>query len=139
VVGTELPTGVYRVVRYWETLDDRNDILANELALDNGLTLAVVTTAATYVQFAGEAVILRDRPSVDPLVEGFTEGTYLVGSDIAAGRYRVSRTNGLAYAARLDTKLDIIDNDLNQGSVILTVDPSDYAFTFRGSLEKLDG
>ena len=139
LVGSEVPTGVYRVVRYWETLDDRDVILANELALDNGLTLAVITTAATYVQFAGEAVSVRDRPSVDPLLEGFTEGTYLVGADLAPGRYRVSRADGLAYAARLDTKLDIIDNDLNQGSVILTVDPSDYAFTFRGTLEKLDG
>ena len=45
----------------------------------------------------------------------------------------------LAYAARLDANLDIIDNDLNQGSVILTVQSSDYAFRFRGTLEKLDG
>jgi hypothetical protein len=139
LVGSEVPTGVYRVVRYWETLDDRDMILDNELALDNGLTLAVVTSAATYVQFAGEAVSVRDRPSVDPLGEGFTEGTYLVGADLAPGRYRVRSADSLAYAARLDTDLDIIDNDLNQGSVILTVTPSDYAFRFRGTLEKLDG
>ncbi|MDH3299936.1 MAG: DUF4214 domain-containing protein [Acidimicrobiia bacterium] len=138
LVGSEVPPGVYRVVRYWATLDEDNDILDNEFVLDNGLALAVVTSKATSVQFAGEAVGLRDRPNVDPLGLGFTEGTYLVGADLQPGRYRVRSADDLAYAARLDANLGIIDNALNQGSVILTIGPSDYAFTFRGTLEKLN-
>lgn len=139
IVGSEVPSGVYRATRYWATLDANNDILQNELVVENGLGLAVVPPNATLVQFAGEAISVNDRPTVDPLGEGFTEGTYLVGADISPGRYRVRSADDLAYAARLDTGLDIIDNDLNQGSVILAIQASDYAFTFRGTLEKLDG
>lgn len=136
-VGSEVPPGVYRVSRYWATLDQNRDILDNDVVGQNGVLLAVVPESATYVQFSGEALALRDRPVVDPLVEGYTGGTYLVGNDIAPGTYRVSRPGDLAYGARLDAGLGIIDNDLNSGSVILIVEPTDYAFTFSGTLERI--
>jgi hypothetical protein len=136
LVGSEVPAGVYRVARYWATFDADREILANDLVAD-GVSLAVIPSSAAFVQFAGEAVALRDRPVVDPIADGHTDGTYLVGPDLAPGRYRVTRSDGLAYGARLDTTLDIIDNDLNPGSIILTVQPTDYAVTFAGRLERI--
>ena len=43
----------------------------------------------------------------------------------------------MPYAARLDNRLDIIDNDLNDGSVIVIVAKTDFALTFTGTLERL--
>ena len=72
----------------------------------------------------------------DPIEGGFTTGTYLVGVDIQPGRYRVTAIGDRsAYAARLDGTLDIIDNNLSDGSVLMIVNESDFAFTFTGMLE----
>ena len=69
------------------------------------------------------------------------QGVYLVGFDIQPGTYRVSDPDG-AYAARLAVlptgEWDILDNGLNDGSVILTVQPGDFAFEFRGVLELVE-
>lgn len=137
VVGSEVTPGVYRVVRYWATLDQNQNILDNDLVGRNGLSLAVIPAEAAFVQFSGEATALRDMATVDPIAKGYDDGVYLVGTDIQPGLYRVSRPGEFAYGARLDATLDIIDNDLNEGSVILTIQPTDYAFSFRGTLERI--
>ena len=92
---------------------------------------------ATHIRFSGTAAPITKNPSIDPIAEGFTAGTYLVGPDISPGRYRVIDPGGFAYGARLDADLDIIDNDLNENSVILTIQATDFAFSYSGSLERL--
>ncbi|MEM9652258.1 MAG: hypothetical protein AAGA65_09200 [Actinomycetota bacterium] len=136
IVGTEIPPGVYRVERYWATLDANQEILENELVSD-GLALAVITEDATFVEFSGQAIAVEDMPVVDPMLQGFTDGTYLVGADIEPGQYRVSNPGGSAYGARLDSTLDILDNDLNDNSVILTIRETDFAFSISGTLERI--
>jgi len=138
VVGGDVSPGVYRVIQYWATLDANEEILNNEFVLDNGLALAVIPAGARLVKFSGEAVAVNHTASLDPIAAGYTDGTYLVGNDIEPGRYRVSNPGELAYGARLDATLDIIANDLNENSIILTIQPTDYAFTFSGTLQRID-
>lgn len=134
LVGTEIAPGVYRTNGYWSVNSADGEIIDNDL-IRSGTTIAVIPEGAATVKFSGEALAIADSAVYDPIVEGFTEGTYVVGVDIQPGQYRVSGSN--AYAARLDGNLEIIDNDLADGSVILMVDPSDAYFKFSGTLEKI--
>ena len=142
IVGTEVAPGLYRVAGYWALLDDEFDIIENDGVYDNGLGLMVVPeSGAKYVEISGEAVSLEQAPSLPVLLAGYTEGTYLVNVDIEPGTYRVSDSD-YAYAARLspmpDGSWDIIDNDGNEGNVIIKIAPSDFAFEFSGVLERIE-
>jgi len=137
LVPDEVPPGVYRVVGYWATLDEDLETIENDGVYDEGaLSLAVIGSDASYVEFSEEALPLSELPSYPVLELNPTEGTYLVGPDIAPGRYRVT-SNSYAYAARLDDTLEIIDNDGNDGSVIVVLKPTDYAIQFSGTITPL--
>jgi len=77
---------------------------------------------------------------VNALASDLEGGTYIVGTDIAPGRYRVSDAD-YAYASRLRSmangEWDIIDNEGNAGSVIIIIQETDDAFQYSGRLEKL--
>jgi len=136
-VPDEVPRGTYRVFGYWATLDQDMEIIENDGVYDEGeLSLAVVGSNATYVEFSKEALPVDELPSYPVLELNPTAGTYLVGPDIAPGRYRVSN-DGYAYAARLDDTLDIIDNQGNEGSVIIVIQPTDFAVQFSGTISPL--
>jgi hypothetical protein len=93
-----------------------------------------VAPTDSYVEISGAAVALVDLPRVDPIAEGWTDGTYLVGTDIAPGRYNVTPAGSNAYFARLDADLGIIDNNLSEGNVIAVVDPADRALSYTGTI-----
>ena len=139
VVGSEIEPGFYRASRYYSRLDQNQEIIANDLVTNNGWTVVQVESTDSFIEFSGVAYPLEALPVLDPIEEGFTDGSYLVGTDVSPGTYRVSSANGRsAYAARLSCNGDIIDNELNDGSVILTVQESDCIFSISGTLEKLD-
>lgn len=139
LVGSEIEPGFYRVSRYFSRLDANQDIIDNDLVLDEGWTIVNVESTDKFLEISGVAYPLDAMPVLDPIAEGFTDGTYLVGTDIQPGVYRVTAGEGdLAYAARLACDRDIIDNDLNSGSVILTVRASDCLFEISGQLERLE-
>jgi len=135
-VAGELEPGTYRVGGYWARLGANGDIIDNALTSNGGLTILHVDGTEDIVEINGEAVPLAELPVVDPIALGLTDGVYLVGIDVAPGRYRVT-SDGLSYAARLDSNLGIIDNALSEGSVVITIAPSDYAVEISGSLELL--
>lgn len=135
VVGDEIAPGTYRVAGYWARLDAALEIIDNDLVSGDGFSLVNVLDTDSFIEISQEAVALADVPSIDPIALGFDTGTYLVGADIAPGQYRVTATGSSAYAARLDATLEIIDNDLNQGSVIVIVEPGDFALSYSGTLE----
>lgn len=139
VVGSEIEPGFYRASRYYARLDQNQEIIDNDLVTNNGWTVVQVESSDVFIEFSGVAYPLEVMPVLNPIEEGFTDGSYLVGADVSPGTYRVSSANGRsAYAARLGCDGDIIDNDLNDGSVILTVQDSDCIFSISGNLEKLD-
>jgi hypothetical protein len=136
-VGTDIQPGVYRVSGYWARLDEALEILDNDLtAGDNGFSLVSVLDTDAYVEINGAALNVDDSRPLDPVAEGFNEGTYLVNHDLAPGRYRINPPEGsTAYWARLDASMEIIDNDLSEGQLIVIVDTSDWALRFTGTIE----
>lgn len=136
VVPDQFAPGVYRVEGYWARLDANQEIIDNDI-VDSGLTLMNVAPTDAYVEISGAAIALVDLPVVDPIAEGWTDGSYLVGTDIPAGRYNVTGAGRSAYFARLDANLEIIDNNLSEGNVIAVVDPSDWAFSYTGTLASM--
>jgi hypothetical protein len=142
MVGTELEPGEYRVSGYFARLDSKMEIIDNDgVYSENALTFMKVLPTDAYVQINGEAVRVEDfrayvGTGYDPIAIGATGGTYIVGEDIAPGRYRV-QDDTYAYAARLRCDRDIIDNEGNAGSVIIIVRENDCLFQFSGILSKI--
>lgn len=142
VAGAEFAPGLYRASRYWALLDPAQEIIDNDL-IDEGTGYSLMNVppaGVAFVKIDGKAISTNDMPFYDPIAEGATAGTYLVGFDIQPGTYRVSDPDS-AYAARLsltpEGQLDIIDNDLSEGNVILTIQEGDFAFTYSGTLERI--
>jgi hypothetical protein len=135
VVPDQSP-GTYRVEGYWARLDGNQEIIDNDL-VDSGLTLMNVAPTDAYVEISGAAIALTDLRHVDPIAGGWTDGTYLVGIDIAPGPYNVTPAGSSAYFARLDTNLEIIDNNLSEGNVIAVVDPGDWALSYTGTIQAM--
>jgi len=134
IVGAEIAPGMYRVAGYWARLDSHQGIIANDNVHGSGLSLLKVVPSDSYIEISGEAASLSDMPSVDPIASDMRSGTYLVGVDIAPGRYRVSGEGSLAYAERIDRNMNTIQNEANYGSVLIQIAPSDFAFKFSGLL-----
>jgi hypothetical protein len=135
LVGKELPAGTYRVEQYWARLDANQEIIDNDV-VDKGLTVVNVQPTDVYIKFDGQALAIVNSKPIDPAANGYTDGTYLVGYDLQPGRYRIAKAQG-AYFARLDAKGEIVDNDLNDGSVIAVVRPTDWALKFDGTIQRL--
>jgi hypothetical protein len=135
-VPDQFAPGTYRVEGYWARLDAGQEIIDNDL-VDSGLTLMTVAPTDAYVEINGAAPALADLPRVDPIAEGWTDGTYLVGVDIAPGRYNITSAGSSAYFARLDANGEIIDNNLSDGNVIAVVEPGDWALSYTGTIQAM--
>lgn len=133
-VGTEFQPGVYRVLGYWARLDAAQEIIDNEIT-DDCSSIMVVKDTDAYVDISGAAINVNDSIAVDPITEGCTDGTFLVGYDIAPGQYKVMPVDGNAYWARLDGDLEIIDNDIGEGQLIVVIQAGDYAINISGTLQ----
>lgn len=138
IVGTEIQPGQYRVAGYWARLDSDFDIIRNDGVYDDrSLSYVEIQPTDAYFELSGEAIALADLSVYDPVGLGAKGGTYLVGVDIAPGRYRVEDET-FAYAARLACDGDIIRNAGNEGNVIIEIQPSDCLFSYTGSISRLD-
>ena len=144
VIGVDFDPGTYRVSGYFALLNESLDIVENDGEYGFGTTLVNVPEPggeSVYLEISGEAILAADSPvSVNAGIAELESGTYVVGTDIAPGRYRVS-DDDYAYAARLRSmpngEWDIISNAGNEGSVIIIIEETDDAFEFSGTLEKL--
>jgi hypothetical protein len=127
IVPDEVPNDTYRLAGYAARLDVGLEIVDNYLMDDNGFGIVIVQPTDSYLEIDGEIVTVEafGQP-LDPIAAGFTNGVYLVGYDIAQGRYRVQPDNETSYWARLDDTMDIIDNDLSDGATIVAVKDADF-------------
>ena len=80
-------------------------------------------------------------PPPGPKTSIETNGTFVVGSDIAPGTYRSTGGKDGCYWARLKTLNtgDIIDNNVGDGPQVVEILPTDKAFMTRncGKWEKV--
>ena len=145
IIGVDFDPGMYRVAGYFALLDEAMDIVENDGEYGFGTTLVNVPEPggeSVYIEISGEAILAADFPVyVNAVMAELEGGIYIVGTDIAPGRYRVS-DDDYAYAARLRSmpngEWDIISNDGNEGSVIIIIQETDDAFEFSGTLEMID-
>jgi hypothetical protein len=138
IVPDEVAADTYRLAGYAARLDDEFEIIDNYLIGDDGFGIVIVQPTDSYLEVDGGVVTVEafGHP-LDPIAEEFTSGVYLVGYDIAPGRYRGQPEDGASYWARLDGTLDILDNDLSDGATIVIIEQSDFALEFTGRLELL--
>jgi hypothetical protein len=138
LIGVDIEPGTYETVDfftdgcYWERLSglsgDLDDILAN----DNTDFKAVVEVAAGDEAFSSTRCgdWTYPRTSEEPLTE-FIDGTWIVGDQIASGRYRNDGGEG-CYWQRLSgfsgTLDDILANDNTDNPTIVDISSSDAGF-----------
>jgi hypothetical protein len=136
VVGTDIQPGLYRFAGYVARLDSGMGIITNE-SVNSGLGLVLVNQHDAYFEVNGEAVPIANYPVYDVLENNPRGGIYLVGVDIPAGRYRIHGDGRSAYYETYDKTMKRINNDLNSGSLILSLGPGTFAMSFTGRLERL--
>ncbi|MCU1396271.1 MAG: hypothetical protein JWM34_4699 [Ilumatobacteraceae bacterium] len=134
LVNTEFAPGLYRVGQYWERLAADGSIIDNDITSDCPSLVQVLPTD-DQIKIQGQALPVSLTQPYDPIANNCTDGTFLVGLDIQPGRYKVTPDeNGNAYWARINKKFDIIDNDVVQGQLIVTIKPGDFAIKIDGTL-----
>lgn len=136
IVGSEVQAGLYRFAGYVSRLDSTMNIITNESA-SSGLGLICISQHDSYFEVSGEAVPISSFPVYDVLANAPRGGTYLVGVDIPAGRYKIHGEGGSAYYAIYDRNLNLLNNDFNSGTLIMNLSTSAYAMGFTGRLERL--
>jgi hypothetical protein len=96
-------------------------------------TTTTVTSTLQPVITQTVTVTYTPPPPPGPKTTISTNGTYVVGTDIAPGTYRTSGGTGCYWARlrSLDTG-DIIDNNVSDGPQVVQILPSDAAFLTRG-------
>lgn len=135
-VGTDIAPGVYRVGQYWELQDKHQNTLANDLT-QGCPSIVVVTDRHAFLKVQGGAVDATVT-RVDPIAEECTSGTFLVGTDIEPGKYKLHPLGGHGYWERINSRLGTIANDLSAGQSIVVVRASDFALKINGgSLERM--
>ncbi|SDZ29917.1 hypothetical protein SAMN05421736_10992 [Evansella caseinilytica] len=142
LVNDEIEPGLYRNdggMFYWERLSGFGGTLDEIIANGNPSGIAYVEILESDEAFSssgsGEWILIDDDYEFE-LLTAFGDGQYLVGKDIAPGKYRNDdATTG--YWARLSSfkgDLDsIIANDIVDGSVVVEISDSDFGFETSGS------
>jgi hypothetical protein len=145
-VGRDLPAGTYRTrvaasSCYWERLSGAGgtfgEIIANELT--SATTIVTIASSDAYFRSRNCGTWTSNLSAITPGPNApFADGTYIVGTDVAAGTWRA--TGGTSarscYWERMSgfsgTFQDIIANDLSQGPTFVTIAASDRGFKTRG-------
>jgi hypothetical protein len=138
-IGSDIPAGTYRTRAstnscYWERLKSFSGDLKDIIANDFGSGYMVVTIKSTDKGF-NSTRCGRWSSNLSRVTLSYTrfgQGTFIVGTDMAAGTYRSSKGNG-CYWARLrgfgGTLSDIITNDFRTGGpALVTIRSSDKRF-----------
>ena len=136
VVGKDIAPGVYRFAGYVARLDSEMQIITNS-SVHAGLGIVRVMEHDSYFEVNGEAIHVDNYPIYDVLKDNPRGGIYLVNTDLPPGKYRINGDGRSAYYAIYDPNMNLLNNDLNNGSVILSLPASAYAVEFTGRIEKL--
>ncbi|MCV7312420.1 hypothetical protein H7J89_17630 [Mycobacterium paraffinicum] len=96
----------------------------------NGTATTVTSTVPAETKTV--TVTAAPPPPPGPKTTIESDGTFMVGTDIAPGTYRSAGNYGCYWARlrSLDTN-DIIDNNVNDGPQVVQILPADRAFMTR--------
>ena len=139
-VGIDILSGTYRTRSnrascYWERLSGLGGTLDEIISNDFTNVSAIVTISPTDVAFHTDSdcgTWTNDLSRITPSTTSpFPGGTYIVGTDIAAGVWRSSAASG-CYSERLSgfggTLDEIISNDFTNSIATVSISASDRGF-----------
>ena len=132
IVGNEVPPGLYRFTGSLATLDSSDTIRTISVAY-SGLGLAKVLSSDATVKITGEAMRADHYGPYDVLANQPSDGCYLVGVDIAPGRYRLSAPGALASWTFYDRSMNLTAISNNPEQILVTIDESVFAVAIRGT------
>jgi hypothetical protein len=136
--GYEVPTAAGRAaIQKFCDAFDKNDPAAMTAVAQSSPEKQKSVSIGFSVLCPGNVSFVGTKPAQT----SWTSGTYLVGTDVQPGTYRVLPTDGSiphSYWARLDKSGNIIDNDLvEDGPSVVTIKASDFAIKVTGTLTKV--
>ena len=139
LVGSEIQPGRYIATGfqfcYWERLSglsgEDDDIVANDIPGERAIVAVLESDVAFNSYDCGRWTIYLPAG----MVASFGSGDWVVGQDIAPGRYAAEGTSGNCYWERASgfthNTDEVITNDLQSGRAIVEIEPSDVRFTSR--------
>ncbi len=138
-VGADIQPGTYRTREassgcYYARLSGFGGTLDEILSNNNTNSPTVVTISEGDKGFESNrcGIWTQDLSQITDSMTTFTDGTYIVGTDIQAGTYKNSGQSG-CYYARLSGFSgdlgDIISNNNTDTSTIVTIAATDAGFT----------
>ena len=139
LVGSEIQPGRYIATGfqfcYWERLSglsgEDDDIVANDIPGERAIVAVLESDVAFNSYDCGRWTIYLPAG----MVASFGSGDWVVGQDIAPGRYAAEGTSGNCYWERASgfthNADEVITNDLQSGRAIVEIEPSDVRFTSR--------
>lgn len=130
-VGTEIEPGLYRVKGRAETYTNDGQLVGQAHAVD-GYGLLLVDAPANLVAVDGSITPIGDP--VDPVGNGWSDGTYLVGFDIEPGRYQIGGM--VSHLARYDDRLQLLSEVRGPGAELVVIEV-DYAVSIVGTLTRM--
>ena len=94
----------------------------------------VTVTATTTATTTSTATVTAAAPTKEAANSGITDGSYMVGSEIALGTYKSSGGGSLCYADTKDKAGNILEQEIGSSgeTVIIRVMSGAYTFTSRG-------
>lgn len=139
IIGTDIPAGTYRSLGgsrcFWERLSGFGGTLEEIVANDISSGPAVVSIAANDKGFNSSrcGTWTQDlSPITDNPTAAFTDGTFIVRTDISPGTWRSSASDN-CYWMRLSgfsgELKDVIANDVTKGQAIVTIGADDAGFS----------
>lgn len=138
LVGKDIQPGTYRTRKaspscYWERMADLTGGVDSTLANDNTDYPAVVTIAATDKAFKSErcGTWTQDLSAITTSKTSFTDGTYIVGTDIQPGTYKSSGQSSCYWERMADFSSgtdSTLANDNTDSPAIVTILASDKGF-----------
>jgi hypothetical protein len=132
LVGTDIPAGSYKGTvsggtGYWQVSKDANgnNILANGNPVGS---FYVQIKKGQYLKISGAEITRATTATVSSTAKTVSDGTYLVGTDIRAGRYKGSVDGGSGYwqVSRDANGDNIVANDNPTGSFYVQVKNGQY-------------
>lgn len=138
IVGKDIQPGTYRTRKgspscYWERMADLTGGADSTLANDNTDYPAVVTITATDKAFKSErcGTWTQDLSAITTSKTSFTDGTYIVGTDIQPGTYKSSGQSSCYWERMADFSSgtsSTLANDNTDTPAIVTILASDKGF-----------
>lgn len=138
IVGTDIQPGTYRTRKgtsncYYERLKGFSGDFSEIIANNNTSAPAIVTIEASDKGFksSGCGIWTQDLSAITTSRTSFSDGMFIIGTDIEAGTYKNSGGSSCYYErvrGFTNTLDDIIANENASAPTIVTIAPSDQGF-----------